>query len=62
MLAFLNVAFLIYGAMHIYALGRVWLAFPHQVGLGLTLMLWGLVMIISQPPYSDGELKMPLMQ
>jgi hypothetical protein len=45
MLTFLSVAFLIYGAMHIYALGKVWLAFPHLSGLAL--VIWGLVMTFS---------------
>jgi predicted MPP superfamily phosphohydrolase len=47
MLAFLSMAFLIYGVMHIYALSKVWLAFPHSLGLSLALALWGLVMTIS---------------
>lgn len=47
MLAFLSVAFLIYGAMHIYALSKVWLVFPHSWGLGLALALGGLVMTLS---------------
>ena len=47
MLVFLTVAFLIFGAMHIYALGKVWLVFPHTWGLGLTLALVGLVMTLS---------------
>ncbi|MGA8147614.1 MAG: metallophosphoesterase [Gallionellaceae bacterium] len=47
MLAFLSMALLIYGAMHIYALGKLWLAFPHSTELGLVLALWGLVMTVS---------------
>ena len=47
MLAFLSVAFLIYGVMHIYALARVWLVFPHSPGLGFTLVFLGLVMTFS---------------
>lgn len=47
MLAFLSVAFLIYGVMHIYALSKVWLAFPHSLGLELVLVFLGLVMTIS---------------
>lgn len=47
MLAFLSVAFLIYGVMHIYALAKVWLVFPHSPGLGLTLGFLGLVMTFS---------------
>lgn len=47
MLAFLSVAFLVYGAMHSYALAKVWLALPHSFGLSLTLVLSGLVMTFS---------------
>jgi hypothetical protein len=47
MLAFLSVAFLIYGAMHVYALGKIWLAFPHSLELGLALAFWGIVMTLS---------------
>lgn len=47
MLTFLSVAFTIYGAMHLYALSKVWLALPHSVGLGVTLALAGLVMTLS---------------
>lgn len=47
MLAFLTVALLIYGTMHIYALSKVWSAFPHSVALGLALALGGLVMTFS---------------
>ena len=47
MLTFLSVAFLVYGTMHLYALSKVWLAFPHSLGLGLTLVLFGLVMTVS---------------
>jgi len=47
MLTFLSVAFLIYGAMHLYALSKVWLTFSHSSGLGLVLVLWGLVMTFS---------------
>jgi predicted MPP superfamily phosphohydrolase len=47
MLAFLSVAFLIYGAMHIYALGKVWQAFQHSPALGLALALGGTVMTFS---------------
>ena len=47
MLAFLSVAFLIYGSMHIYALGKMWLAFPHSLGLSLALALCGIVMTLS---------------
>ncbi len=44
MLAFLGLAFLLYGSMHYYALGKVWNAFPHSAALGLTLLLWGIFM------------------
>ncbi|MDO8207265.1 MAG: metallophosphoesterase [Gallionella sp.] len=47
MLAFLSVAFLIYGVMHIYALAKVWLVFTHSPGPGLTLGFLGLVMTFS---------------
>ncbi len=47
MLVFLSVAFLIYGGLHLYALGRVWHAFPHSLGLGLALGIWGAVMTFS---------------
>lgn len=47
MLTFLSVAFSIYGAMHTYALSKLWLALPHSAGLGLALALGGLVMTFS---------------
>jgi len=47
MLVFLSVAFLVYGSMHLYALSKVWLALPHSIGLGLSLVLFGLVMTFS---------------
>lgn len=47
MLTFLSLAFSLYGAMHIYALGKVWLAFPHSIWLGVALSLGGLVMTLS---------------
>ena len=47
MLTFLSVAFSIYGAMHVYALSKVWLAFPHSFWFGLALVLGGLVMTLS---------------
>lgn len=46
MLVFLSVAILIYGSMHLYAFGKVWLAFPHSIGLGLALMLAGIVLTL----------------
>lgn len=47
MLAFLSAAFLIYGAMHLYALSKIWLACPHSLALGLSLALLGSVMTFS---------------
>src|SRR5512140_2726674 len=47
MLAFLSVAFLIYGSLHLYALSKVWNAFPHSPALGFALAAWGLVMTFS---------------
>lgn len=47
MLAFLGLAFLIYGGMHFYALGKVWNAFPHSGALGFALALCGVIMTLS---------------
>lgn len=47
MLTFLSIAFLLYGTMHAYALGKVWHVFPHSLGLGMALTLGGAVMTIS---------------
>jgi predicted MPP superfamily phosphohydrolase len=47
MLTFLSVAFLIYGSMHLYALGKVWLSFSHSLALGLLLTLTGIVLTLS---------------
>ena len=47
MLTFLSVALLIYGSMHLYALGKVWLSFPHSLALGLALTLAGIVLTFS---------------
>ena len=47
MLTFLSVALLIYGSMHLYALGKVWMALPHSFGLGLVLTLAGIVLTFS---------------
>ena len=47
MLSFLSVALLIYGAMHIYALAKLWQVLPHSLQLGMALALFGLVMTIS---------------
>lgn len=47
MLVFLGIAFLIYGGLHLYALGKVWNAFPHSAALALALALWGVVMTVA---------------
>lgn len=47
MLSFLSVALLIYGSMHLYALTKVWMAFPHSLALGLTLTLAGITLTLS---------------
>jgi predicted MPP superfamily phosphohydrolase len=47
MLTFMSVALLIYGSMHLYAFGKVWMAFPHSSGLGLALTLAGVVLTLS---------------
>lgn len=47
MLTFLAVAFSIYGAMHAYALAKVWRAFPHSPALALALVLAGLALTLS---------------
>ena len=47
MLAFLSVALLIYGCMHLYALGKAWMVFPHSFGLALALTLAGIVLTLS---------------
>lgn len=47
MLTFLSVALLIYGSMHLYALGKVWMVFPHSFGLVLVLTLAGIVLTCS---------------
>jgi predicted MPP superfamily phosphohydrolase len=46
-LIFLSVALLIYGSMHAYALGKVWLAFPHSTALTLALLFFGFAMTFS---------------
>jgi predicted MPP superfamily phosphohydrolase len=46
-LTFLSAALLIYGSMHLYALGKVWMAFPHSLALGLALALAGSVLTFS---------------
>jgi len=47
MLTFMSVALLIYGSMHVYAFGKVWMAFPHSFGFGLVLALTGIVLTVS---------------
>lgn len=47
MLTFMSVALLVYGAMHLYALGKVWIAFPHSLVLGLALVLAGMLLTLS---------------
>jgi len=47
MLTFLTVALSIYGAMHLYALNKVWMAFPHTSAFAWALVLWGIVMTFS---------------
>lgn len=44
---FLIVAFLIYGSMHLYALGKVWAAFPHTLGMAVTLIFLGISLTFS---------------
>lgn len=47
MLTFMSVALLIYGSMHLYVFGKVWMAFPHSFGLALALTLAGIVLTCS---------------
>ena len=47
MLTFLGVALSIYGAMHFYALGKVWASFPHTSALALALVIAGIVLTFS---------------
>ena len=47
MLIFLGIAILIYGSMHLYALSKMWLAFPHTTGLLIALALTGIAMTLS---------------
>lgn len=47
MLTFMSVALLIYGSMHLYAFGKMWMAFPHTFGLGLALILAGIALTFS---------------
>ena len=44
---FLSVALSIYGAMHLYALSEIWMAFPRSYGLGLALILAGILLTFS---------------
>lgn len=47
MIAFLSVAFVIYGSMHFYALSKLWQVLPHSAALGLILSFAGLVLTLS---------------
>ncbi|MDE2118162.1 MAG: metallophosphoesterase, partial [Betaproteobacteria bacterium] len=44
MLTFMSMALLVYGSMHLYAFGKVWMAFPHSFGLALALTLAGIAL------------------
>lgn len=46
-LTFMSVALLIYGSMHLYAFGKVWMAYPHSFGLALALTLAGMILTFS---------------
>jgi uncharacterized protein len=46
-LAFMSVALLIYGSMHLYVFGKAWTAFPHSLGLGVALTLAGIALTCS---------------
>ncbi len=47
MLSFLSVALLVYASMHLYALGKVWRAFPHSRLLALALVAAGIALTFS---------------
>lgn len=47
MLAFLSVALLIYGSMHLYAFGKLWQTLPHSLLLAATLLLAGISLTLS---------------
>jgi uncharacterized protein len=47
MLTFISIALTVYGAMHFYALHKIWLAFTHSAGLAAVLFLLGIVMTLS---------------
>jgi predicted MPP superfamily phosphohydrolase len=47
MLIFLSAAFLIYGSMHLYAFGKLWMTLPHSLALGLALTLAGTFLTFS---------------
>ncbi len=47
MLTFLIVALLIYGSMHLYALGKLWMAVPHSPALAAALIAAGVVLTLS---------------
>lgn len=47
MLTFMTVALMVYGSMHLYAFGKLWLALPHTLGWMLALMLAGIALTCS---------------
>lgn len=47
MLTFLTVALLVYGSMHLYGLGKAWLALPHSPALAAGLAVAGVVLTLS---------------
>ncbi|HEY6094862.1 MAG TPA: metallophosphoesterase [Gallionellaceae bacterium] len=47
MLTFLSVALLIYGSMHLYVLGKLWLGLPHSSALAVGLVVAGIVLTLS---------------
>lgn len=47
MLTFLSVALIVYGAMHLYAFGKMWLTLPHSYPLAATLVIAGTLLTLS---------------
>ncbi len=47
MSTFLSVALIVYGAMHLYMLGKAWLILPRSFGLALALLAAGLLLTLS---------------
>jgi hypothetical protein len=47
LLSFMSIALLIYGSMHLYAFGKVWMALPHSFALALALTLAGIALTCS---------------